>query len=201
MITKYIVSFLTIVYSVHSFAGFMNSSGTNTFYGGLGVIDHWSGKIATSATSNDKPRFSNTYTYLHLATLHQITSEWSLSPEFYFSIPNKKSPDGHEKFSVFGWGLRGVYVYTDAWNFIVGLSGMYYGISGDGGDVVQNNGSSQSTFATPKTTETTSRLALDLGVVYVFDQWRFETSLLISNATDFNKTSINPMLTLSRGFL
>lgn len=198
---NFIISFLILWFSSPSFASFMSSSGKSTVYGGIGMIDHWSGKIATSATSTDKPRFYNTYTYFHLSSLHEISAGWSLSPEFYFSIPSKKSPDGHEKFSVYGWGLRCVYNYSSAWNFLIGISGMYYGISGDGGDVVQSNGASQSTFATPKTTETTSRLALDAGAVYIFDLWRLETSVLISNPSDSNKMSFNPMLTLTRGFL
>lgn len=127
--------------------------------------------------------------------------DWSWSPTLYYGLQPKSSPDGQEKFSTSGFRVRALYHYTDALDLHVGLGVLSYKIAGSGGLVTQNNGSGSSTFATPLDSKTTSRYTLDLGSAYAAGDWRFDLSILVTGPFTTSKLALNPLFTVSMGFL
>ena len=176
-------------------------SGGNTYYVGAGLLTYAAGKAATSATSTNKPFFADIYTQLSLSAIYPMGGSWSFSPMYFYGIPSKTSPEGEEKFSVSGFGLRGIYLFTDSLNFHIGVGGLFYKIKGNGGVVTQSNGSGSSNFPTPSGSKSASRYTLDLGTTYILSNWRFEGAILITSPTNSTKMALTPLFTISTGFM
>lgn len=172
----------------------------STYSFGAGIFNHNAGKTATDATSTAKPFWNEVYTQLSLTSIHPINFDWAFSPTFFYALPSKKSPEGNSSSSVFGLNLRGLYLLSSGWDIHFGLGLLYYRIVGTGGTVTLSNGSGTSTYASADKTKSSNQFALDLGGAYTYQGWRFEASLLVTNALASSKMALNQIFAITKEF-
>lgn len=171
-----------------------------TFYLGLGAVARNAGKTATVASSGKKPLFAEVYTNLNFSMIFDLGAEWSLSPNFFFGVPSKKTPEKKSTTNVYGYGVRVLYGLSGPFDFYFGPSVFSYRIKGSGGSVQLNNGASTSLFGIPSSSKTSNLVCLNLGFGYLFaDTARVELSAFVSGIASSTKRAVHPALSLSMG--
>lgn len=125
-----------------------------------------------------------------------INERWSLIPEFGLTLPKSDEEDHITQMS---YWLTGSVGYTLG-DYILeaGLGLHFHRISGDGGTLTLNNGTSTENFPLPSGSATTSNLTTHLGLRYYFlADWSAKTQVHFYNAEDSTERAVSLILMIN----
>src|SRR5690606_37601562 len=170
--------------------------GWSDFALGLGNFTHQAGKIATDVGKTSliefRPVLAASYRY-------EIAAEWSFIPEAGITLPESSEDETHTTTYTFinapiAWHYK-------EWTFRAGPGFFFTRISGKGGTLTLQNGTSTDAFPIPNGSANTRNLTLNLGAQYLIDQeWSARFDAAILKLIDSEKRAVNHVLTVNYHF-
>lgn len=158
---------------------------------GLGNFSEFIGRVQTDDQGGHNSLEFNPA--LALEARLDLTSSWSLIPEFGITLP--KSDDEDQITQTTYWLTGSVGYSLGDYIIQAGLGLHFRRISAEGGSLTLNNGAGTESFPLPSGSATTSNLTTHLGLRYYFlPDWSAKTQLHVYNLEDSTERAVSLIL-------
>lgn len=170
--------------------------GWSDFAVGLGNFTHQAGKIATDIGKTSliefRPVLAASYRY-------EMTPEWSFIPEAGVTLPETSDDETHT--TIYAFVNAPLAWHYGSWSFRGGPGFFFTRISGKGGTLTLQNGTSSDAFPVPSGSATTRNITFNFGTQYALDrEWSVRFDMAILKLLDSEKRAVNHVLTFNYHF-
>lgn len=191
------VLFFAIFFASQSSSYAFPESEKKPLYLGGGVLSNNVGRYST-ADSGEKGLFTKHFIHLSFMGYYYFAESWGISPWFVFTPFGHGSPDEGSKTRIYSFAIRGSKSFTPKLEVHLGPGTYLYQISGAGGTVRLNNGTSTSTFAMPDQSMTSILYYWNLGLSSQHGIIRTDLDAMITD-TFSSRRAVNILVTVSAG--
>lgn len=164
---------------------------------GSGVISQYSKRTAANSTGGTTLLATNALDLLVQGRFALGSTGWGWSPTFSLTPISKSGANAGETSRLMTLDLRALWEPGSGFDLHFGPGLLFQTLSGSGGTVVLNNGTSTSTFGLPSGSVTTRIFYFDLGLGFQIVEWiRLDLDALVSGILS-SRRAVSPTLNLS----